>query len=755
MASQALYRKWRSQTFSDLIGQEPVVRALKNGLRSGRIAHAYLFCGPRGTGKTSTARLLAKTLNCQNPQDGEPCNTCPNCREITEGRSLDVIEIDAASNGRVDEIRELRERVPIGPGSSTYKVYVLDEAHMLTDAACNALLKTLEEPPPHVIFVLATTEAHRMLSTIVSRCQRFDFKRFSLREIIGRLQYVAQQEGWSLEPGATELLARAAAGGMRDALGLLDRAVATMGTTVTSEGVQQMLGLADPRLVGELVGHIAHLRGAEGLHLINRLAEAGADLRQLSAQVADYWRALLLAKAGADLETVLDRMPEDVAEIRQLAGLFTLDELSACARLFSQNDVGARSISIPQLAVELAFVDCLHLHRQRTDGGTQPPDGPGSRSGPTPAQHPASAPTSQPAQRPPSPRPAPFTPDTSRQPPRSSAIAPTAPPPDPSPTARSEEAVNSAWSFEGEAPEPLIPELRSYAASFREPSQPLSGASAQASPPIPVAAPAPMTAQAVSAQPDEEAGWDEDDGGGIAAEAGEGGAGQAAVSLSLSDVTRQWELVKKACKTKSPKLAALLNNAAPVAVLPGKLPEVVVQVEFEFHYKQLAEPVSRQLVIWAFEQILRMPCQIQLLQKHEPIPTSGTFVASTAGASPVPARQQPASPTVPPMGSGQPIGMQPFSAPVQSLTNGGGSFAQESVNGTAHKQPPNEQAQAASAPSSLPAAALTAPQHGAALPRRPQPSADLLKETVLRDPVVEEVIRTYDASLVEWKPLEE
>ncbi|HEX6780284.1 MAG TPA: DNA polymerase III subunit gamma/tau, partial [Ktedonobacterales bacterium] len=344
MASQALYRKWRSQTFGDLIGQEAVVQTLKNALQSGRIAHAYLFCGPRGTGKTSAARLLAKTVNCQHPQNGEPCNECLNCREITENRSLDVIEIDAASNRGIDEIRDLRDKVGFSPSTGAYKVYVLDEVHMLTEPAFNALLKTLEEPPSHTIFVLATTEAHRIPATILSRCQRLDFKRFSVRDTVSRLQHVAQGESIALEPVAADLMARAAGGGMRDALSLLDQAMAAMGETITMAGVQQMLGLADPRSVRELVEHIAALRGADGLHLINRLSEAGADLRQLSAQVAEYWRALMLAKAGADVVAVLDRTPEDAAEIAQLAEAFALDELSACARIFSQNDVGARSL---------------------------------------------------------------------------------------------------------------------------------------------------------------------------------------------------------------------------------------------------------------------------------------------------------------------------------------------------------------------------------------------------------------------------
>ncbi len=757
MASQALYRKWRSQTFSELIGQEPVVRSLKNGLRSGRVAHAYLFCGPRGTGKTSTARLLAKTLNCQNRQNGEPCNTCLNCREITEGRSLDVIEIDAASNRGIDEIRNLREKVGYSPGSGIYKVYVLDEAHMLTNDAWNAFLKTLEEPPPHVIFVLATTEAHRILPTVLSRCQRFDFKRISLRDIIGHLQHVAKEEGVALETGAAELLARAAAGGMRDALSLLDRAVATLGTSVTAEGVQQMLGLADPRLVRELVEHIAYLRGAEGLHLINRLAEAGADLRQLSAQVAEYWRALMLAKAGADLEAVLDRTPEDAAEIGQLAGHFALDELSTCARLFSQNDVGARSISIPQLAVELAFVDCLHLHRQRTSGTSQPPTQSASRPAPAPGQSPSSAPTVPPTQHPPRQVSAPILPDgASGETPRTGIASPLNSPLDQPSSSRAAQPFEQRWNFDEEPPEPLIPELRSRTALREQPSTP-SDAPAYSSKPAPLSLAAPMTPQVVSGPFDVRADWSEEDDGESEAEAKDAGAAQARVGLSLSEVTGQWEMVKKACKTKSPKLAALLNNAYPVAVLAADLPEVVIQVEFEFHYKQLLEPGSREIVAWALGQIVGLPCKTSFLQKHEPIPTSSIFVAPSAPAEAARPHQRPASASVSLLEDAQPLRPLPLHTPGQSLTNEGISSVQTAANGTNYTQASNGHAPtpAAAFPASVPGAQLSAPRNGAAPRRQEPPPVDLLKETVLRDPVVEEVIRTYDASLVEWKRLEE
>ena len=710
MASQALYRKWRSQTFGDLIGQEAVVQTLKNALQSGRIAHAYLFCGPRGTGKTSAARLFAKAVNCQNPQDGEPCNECLNCREVTENRSLDVIEIDAASNRGIDEIRDLRSKVGFSPGTGPYKVYVLDEAHMLTPDACNALLKTLEEPPPHVIFVLATTEAHRILPTILSRCQRLDFKRFSVRDTVSRLLYVAQGEGIALEPGAADLMARAAGGGMRDALSLLDQSIAAMGETITMTGVQQMLGLADPRSVRELVEHIASLRGADGLHLINRLAEAGADLRQLSAQVAEYWRALMLSKAGADVVAVLDRTPEDAAEIAQLAESFALDELSLCARTFSQNDVGARSLSIPQLAVELAFIDCLHLHRQRVGGA-----GPAQAAPASAARQSASIPPGR-SSSPPVPAPRPEA---------RSALAESAQAMSPTPPLREhavhEEAAPAAYTLADK-----IEELDLNAPAALPP---VSSASVI----VQIEAVTPNETAVVSASIERyeaEVGNDE--------EASIGAVGSAVVhsGLDIQQVTRQWEMIKKACRTKSPKLAALLNHAHPVAVGGEDGREIGIQVEYEFHYKKLLEPTSRGIIEWGLKEILDQPCRARFLQKDDSVPISSLppaappLVASPAGPA-QPREQRQAAATLPASALQPQRAAEDVSENVPRPINSAGSRLEQT-----------------------PAAPVAQNGHTTPPPADKKPK-NLLEEKIKRDPVVEEIIKTYGAELVEWKPIED
>jgi DNA polymerase-3 subunit gamma/tau len=398
MTSQSLYRKWRSQTFDEMVGQEPIVRTLKNALKSGNLAHAYLFTGPRGTGKTSTARLLAKTVNCINPHDGEPCNECQQCREITAGNSFNVIEIDAASNRGIDSIRDLREKVMMPPSTGKYKVYVLDEAHMLTTEAFNALLKTLEEPPPYAIFVMATTEVHKMPATVISRCQPFYFKRITTRQIVKHLHFVAEQEHIKLEHVAAELIARSAAGGMRDALSLLDQAIAYAGEEISLTQVQGMLGVADSQAISKLLARIAELDSPAVLHLVHELSEAGADLRQINAQVVEYWRALMLTRAGADTAAILDLTEDEMREIKQLSQLFELEELTECARIFAQNDLTQKNQGTPQLGLELASLECIEVHRRAQSG--QPHAGVAAVSTPVVQHRPVAPQSSTPVETP-------------------------------------------------------------------------------------------------------------------------------------------------------------------------------------------------------------------------------------------------------------------------------------------------------------------------------------------------------------------
>ncbi|MCH8901889.1 MAG: DNA polymerase III subunit gamma/tau, partial [Chloroflexi bacterium] len=237
MSTEVLYRKWRPRTFAELAGQERVARTLTNAIASGKVAHAYLFSGPRGTGKTTSGRLLAKALNCAEPKEGEPCNECESCRSYLEGRALDLVELDAASNRGIDEIRSLREKANFAPAAGAYKLYLVDEVHMLTEPAFNALLKTLEEPPPYIVFVLATTEVHKVPATVISRCQRFDFRRIPLAAAVERLGYVAEQEGIDCPQDALEVMARTATGSLRDAINLLEQLVDGYGKKLTLEQV--------------------------------------------------------------------------------------------------------------------------------------------------------------------------------------------------------------------------------------------------------------------------------------------------------------------------------------------------------------------------------------------------------------------------------------------------------------------------------------------------------------------------------------
>jgi len=299
MASQVFYRKWRPQLLSEVFGQEHVTKTLLNALANERVSHAYLFCGPRGTGKTSTARGLAKALNCLTGGKGEPCNNCAMCQAITEGRALDVIEVDAASNRGIDEIRNLREKVNYAPNEARRKVYIIDEVHMLTKEASNALLKTLEEPPPHVVFILATTETNKILPTILSRCQRFDFHRLSLNDVVTKLEHICKSEGIEIGAEALKLIARSATGSMRDAENLLQQMMTYYGKKIELAQAQSLLGISSDRRSRELVGHIVNRDIAAGIATINNVNNDGLDLRQFHRELMEYLRILLLVKTGS------------------------------------------------------------------------------------------------------------------------------------------------------------------------------------------------------------------------------------------------------------------------------------------------------------------------------------------------------------------------------------------------------------------------------------------------------------------------
>ena len=355
---QSLYRKYRSQTFGDLVGQDAASRALQGAIISGRVAHAYLFSGSRGTGKTSAARLLAKALNCTGrPRDSaEPCNTCESCQAVTAGAALDLIEIDAASNRGIDEIRDLREKVNLAPALGPHKIYIIDEAHMLTEPAFNALLKTLEEPPAHVVFVLCTTDAQKIPLTVIGRCQQFVFRRHSEEQIVSRLSHIASSEKVKVEPDAMQLIARTAQGSMRDAVGLLDQLVPLASGPISLESARSLLGIADPRLLDSLLDHVLAGRAAEALAELTRVYSAGAELRQVVRGLMEGCRDRLVAALSKHdqatarrLSGVLDALLHLDGEVRRHAEPRFLVE-ATLARLAVESDSGATPVVVAETA---------------------------------------------------------------------------------------------------------------------------------------------------------------------------------------------------------------------------------------------------------------------------------------------------------------------------------------------------------------------------------------------------------------------
>lgn len=368
MSYTALYRKFRPAVFEDVKGQDPIVKTLRNQIQAERIGHAYLFCGTRGTGKTSVAKIFAKAVNCEHPVNGSPCNECAACRAITDGSSMNVIEIDAASNNGVDNIREIREEVSYSPAQGKYKVYIIDEVHMLSIGAFNALLKTLEEPPSYVIFILATTEAHKIPVTILSRCQRYDFKRISQETILDRLKELMEKEHVDVEEKALRYVAKKGDGAMRDALSLLDQCIAFyLGETLTYDKVLEVLGAVDTDVYSDLLRRLLAEDIVGAVSTLESLIMKGADLLQFVNDFTWYLRNLMLLKASEDMEDVLDVSTENLQQLREEAAMIREDTLMRYIRIFSELSNTIRNSTNRRVLVEMAMIRLCKPESERDE----------------------------------------------------------------------------------------------------------------------------------------------------------------------------------------------------------------------------------------------------------------------------------------------------------------------------------------------------------------------------------------------------
>jgi len=365
MANLVLYRKYRPKVFSEVIGQDHIVQTITNAIMNDLLAHSYLFSGPKGSGKTSMARLLAKRINCENPKGEEPCNECLSCLEISGGRAIDLIEIDAASNRGIDDIRELKDGIRFAPTRLKYKVFIIDESHQLSKDAANALLKILEEPPSFTVFILATTEPHKMISTIISRCQRFDFRRLAVSEIIKKLERIVKKEKIKIEKPALELIAMNADGAMRNAEVLLDQCLSFSQTldkkSITAEDIKDLFGVIDVSSVAKLIDLIFQKKKGEAVDFLNQIIENGVDPSELIKSVVDYLRHALILKISPDLENpIFQHLTKEIKEqLKSQAKSLEEKEIRRALRFFLDAQNKVKFSSIPQLPIELAILEII------------------------------------------------------------------------------------------------------------------------------------------------------------------------------------------------------------------------------------------------------------------------------------------------------------------------------------------------------------------------------------------------------------
>ena len=374
MDYQVSARKFRPGTFDDVIGQPHVVRTLMNSIATKRIAHAFLFSGTRGVGKTTIARIMAKALNCELGPTGSPCNTCVNCLEITQGTSVDVVEIDGASNTSVDDVREIRENVKFTPFRGQYRVYIIDEVHMLSNSAFNALLKTLEEPPAHVVFIFATTEIHKIPATILSRCQHYNFRRISKAEIVARLRHVAEKDGLAIEDRSLMALARASEGSMRDGLSLLDQVIAFGGKTIRHQDLEALLGAVPQERVRAMVEAVIDQNSPKALQVIAGLLDQGHDVRAYCADLVEYVRNMLVAVVvpfGPELRGLIEASEEDLTQLVRDAERFTIEQLQELFRICTAAEDSLKASAHPRFVLEMAAVRATRLLGRRNDGVPQ------------------------------------------------------------------------------------------------------------------------------------------------------------------------------------------------------------------------------------------------------------------------------------------------------------------------------------------------------------------------------------------------